>query len=323
MAIAKALTTNTSTLDATIASVGDPEEVGTEPSPDQQEAREVPETEPFPDQQDARDEPETEPSPDQQDARDEPETEPSLTLPKPATEPTTIQRTLSSSSTSSSGSSSSSSSSASSSSASSNAAKKRSGTDSDSADSDSGHESPPTKKKTSQHVSLPPAVLGAGTSSGTSQAPSTPTSRAWPPSAGVTRLEIELPYGWRKEGVRRGPGGAKPNQWDFALLPPSNYVKKLRRPAHLEEFRAKNPDVQIDSSVTNFNVPTRGRFTVVMDPVPKLIIPKLITPKLVAGTPDVGAVTPVRPYSPPVKLSSRSLCQAVTRDDSADGWVEH
>ena len=188
----------------------------------------------------------------------------------------------------------------------------------DSADSDSGHESPPTKKKTSsQQVSLPPAVLGAGSSSGTSQAPSTPSTTAWPPSAGVTRLEIELPYGWRKEGVKRPPGGKKPNKWDFALLPPSNFVKKLWRPSQLGEYRAQNPDVQINSSVTNFLVPTGGRYIVVMDPVPKLIIPKLIT-----GPPDVGAITPVQPYSPPVKLGSRRLSQTASRHDAADNMID-
>ena len=54
-----------------------------------------------------------------------------------------------------------------------------------------------------------------------------------------------------------------------------------------------------------------------MDPVPKLIIPKLIT-----GPPDVGAITPVRPYSPPVKLGSRRLSQTASRHDAADNMID-
>ena len=103
--------------------------------------------------------------------------------------------------------------------------------------------------------------------------------------------------------------------WDFALVPPSNFIRKLRRKSQLEEYLAQNPEVRIDSAVTNFSVPKKGSAT------SEVVV--VAAPKLVSGTPDVGeASLPARLSSPPVKLSARRLSQAASKDDAADNWIE-
>ena len=131
----------------------------------------------------------------------------------------------------------------------------------------------------------------------------------------MASLVIQLPYGWRKECVQRPPGGKKANHWDFALVPPSNFIRKLRRKSQLEEYLARNPEVPIDSTVTNFSAPKKGSST------SEVVV--AAAPKLVNGTPDVGeASLPARSSSPPVKLSARPLSQAASRNDAADNWIE-
>ena len=93
------------------------------------------------------------------------------------------------------------------------------------------------------------------------------------------------------------------------MVPPSNFIRKLRRKSQLEEYLARNPEVPIDSTVTNFSAPKKGSATF------EVVV--AAAPKLVNGTPDVGeASLPARSSSPPVRLSARRLSQAASRNDA-------